>query len=404
MVGITFAQADAILKQRYPADQIRYVGYEGHPLLALMPKFEDFDGNALKLPIHWGGHGSGSTSFTKAQANQVRGRYDAFLLTRKNYYQLASIQMEAYESAMSAGPGAFLNLLEEETDGLLRGIGQNLARAVYRNTGGSKGQVGSVSTTTLTLKNINDIVNFEVGDVLTSSNTDGTSGADDGQELTVTGIDRNLGTLTTSVTWTAGGNYSNDDYLFNSGNFGGGMAGLAAWLPTTAPSATTFFGVDRTADVTRLGGNRYDGSAESIEEALQSAEVKLSREGGNPSHVFMNHADFSSLRTSLGSRVVYDRVHSAVAPISFKSIVLQGMNDVQIMVDRDCPQGLAYMLTLSDWKLYSMGAAPRFIDHPAGLGSSLIVYNDDAVEYRGCYRAQVGCRAPGHSIVISLPA
>lgn len=402
-VGITPTQASGVLKQRYPDEVIQYVGYQGHPLLAMLAKMTDFTGEALKLPIHWGGHTGVSASFTKAQANQANGKYDAFLLTRKNHYGLASIQMEAYEAAMARGPGAFVNLLSEETDGMLRLLGAQLARAVYRNAGGSKGQVGSVSTTTLTLKNPPDVVNFEVGEKITSSNTDGTSGADDAQALTITAIDRDAGTLTTTVTWTAGGNFSDNDYLFQEGDFGSGIAGVASWIPTSAPGATLFFGVDRSTDVVRLGGVRYNASSESIEEGLQNAEMKLVLNGGKPSHVFMHNDDYSALRTALGSRVVYNRVQSPIAPISFRSIELQGVNDVQIIADRDCPKGLAYMMTLEDWKLYSMGSAPRFIDHPGGNGNSLIVYNDDAVEYRAVYRAQLGCRAPGRSAVITLP-
>ncbi len=405
MVGITLAQADGILKQRYPAEQVKYVGYDGHPFLAMLPKDESFNGNAMKMPIHWGGHTGVSALFAKAQANQARGRYDAFLLTRVNHYGLCSIQMEAYEAAMSEGPGAFISLLTSETDGTLRQVGASLSRSVFRNLGGAKGQVGSVSTTTLTLKNPADVVNFEVGELITSSNTDGTSGADDAQALTITAIDRDLGTLTTSVTWTAGGNFSNDDYLFQEGDFGLAMSGLASWLPTTAPGATAFFGVNRSTDPVRLGGVRFDASSYSIEEGLQQAESRLRREGGSPDIVLLNNKDYADLRTSLGSHVVYDRVQSSIAPISFTGIVLDGSgSQVRVMQDRDCPQGTAYMLQMNTWKLASMGSAPRFIEHPAGLGSSLIVYNDDAVEYRICYRAQLGCRAPGHNAVITLPA
>lgn len=406
MAGITFAQASAILKQRYPDMVVKYVGYEGHPLLALMPKDESFDGEAMKLPIHWGGHTGISAGFSTAQANQARGLYDAFLLTRVNHYGLTSIQMEAYESARSKGLGAFVNLLAEETDGMFRQLGADLSRRLYRNKGGAIAQVGSTSTTTLTLKNAADIVHFEKGMKIVSDDTDGSSGgAADAEVATITAVDRDAGTISRSdANWTTGGNFSNDDYLFIEGDFGLALSGLAAWVPTTAPGATAFFGVDRSVDTARLGGVRYNGANEPIEEALQNAEMRLMREGGKPSHVFMNNVDFAALRTSLGSRVVYNRVQSAVAAISFRSIVLEGANDVQIIVDRDCPQGLAYMLTLSDWKLASLGAAPRFIEHPDGLGSSLIVYNDDAVEYRAVYRAQVGCRAPGHSAVITLAA
>lgn len=405
MVGITASEASAILKQRYPDDAIKFVGYRNHPFLDLVPKDESFNGEAMKLPVHWGGHTGISASFATAQSNQAKGLYSAFLLTRVNHYGLASIQMEAYEAAMSKGPGAFLALLETETDGMLRTLGNQLSRALFRNAGGAIGQVGSTSTTTLTLSNAADIVHFEVGMVIRSSNTDGTSGSVDAEDATITAVDRDAGTISRAdANWTTGGNFSNSDYLFQEGDFGSNLSGLASWIPTTAPSSTTFFGVNRAQDVTRLGGVRVSGTGDSIEELLQQAELRLDREGAKPDVCIMNNDDYGALRNSLGSRVVYDRVASTVAPMSFKSIVLQGINDVKILVDRDCPKGLAYMLELDSWKLASLGAAPRFLDHPGGLGNSLIVYNDDAVEYRSVYRAQLGCKAPGHNAVITLPS
>lgn len=404
MTGITPTQASSILKQLYPDDRIKFQGYKGHPFLDMVPKMESFDGEAMKIPIHWGGHTGIAAAFATAQAVQAGGKYSHFLLTRVNHYGVTTVQMEAYEAAMSKGKGAFIALLESETDGLLQNMGNQLSRALFRNSGGAVGQVGGVSTVTLTLKNKADVVNFEVGQVINSDDTDGTAGgAADAEDITITAIDRDAGTLTAGVTWTAGGNFSNDDYLFHKGNFGVCLSGLASWIPSTAPSATLFFGCDRSVDVTRLGGVRYDGSSDSIEEALQTTELRLDREGGRPDVVLMHNEDYGALRNSLGSRVVYDRIKSSVGPMSFTSIVLQGINNVRIVVDRDCPKGKAYMLQMDTWKLCSLGAAPRFADN-AGLGSHLILASEDAVEWRALYRAQLSCNAPGRNAVITLPS
>lgn len=402
MTGITFAQAASILKRLYPDERVKFMGYKGHPFLDLVPKMESFDGAAMQIPIHWGGHTGVAAPFATAQSVQAGGKYSDFLITRVNHYGVTTVQMEAYEAAMKAGKGAFIALLEAETDGLLQSMGNQLSRALFRNHGGAVGQVGAVSTVTLTLKNKADIVNFEVGQVINSSNTDGTSGSVDAQDVTILTVDRDAGTLTQALTWTASGNFSDDDFLFHKGNFGACLSGLASWIPSTAPSATAFFGCDRSLDVTRLGGVRYDGSSDSIEEALQATELRLNREGANPNIALMNHDDYGALRNSLGSRVVYDRVKSTVAPMSFKSIVLQGINDVNILIDRDCPKGKAYMLQTDTWKLCSLGSAPRFSDN-AGLGSHLIMASEDAVEWRALYRAQLACHAPGKNAVITLP-
>ena len=42
------------------------------------------------------------------------------------------------------------------------------------------------------------------------------------------------------------------DYICQSGDLNAKIKGLAAWLPSTAPSATAFFGVDTAGQGTRI--------------------------------------------------------------------------------------------------------------------------------------------------------
>ena len=406
MAGLTVAQAAGIMKVRYPSMKVQFAGYEKNVLLALLKKDTSFTGDTFKIPIHWGGNAAGSHVFATAQANKSAGKYDAFLLTRAKDYALGSIETEAVKASMS-DVGAFLKVVTPETDNTIRQAGHALNIDLYRNGGGARGRVatGGVSTTTLTLSEPSDIVHFEVGMKVTSSSTDGTTGADDGQEIAITAIDRSAGTLSAAVTWTAGGNFSDGDYIFRSGDFGASLKGLDAWLPASAPGATSFFNVNRSVD-SRLGGLRYTGTSESIEEALISADTQASVEGAELSHFIMNTADLGDLRKSLGSRVEYERVSPsdpAMAKIGFKGIVLAGVNgDIMCVGDRDCPKGVAYGLQLDTWTLATLGPAPQFLT-AMGQDSSLWDYNADSVEFRIGWYGQLGCSMPGHNIRVSLP-
>lgn len=402
-MALTPAQADAALKQLYPQRKVSILGYENNVFLSLVPKDTGFYGKVYDLPLKYGGNTGGAHTFSTAQANKAGGLYGAFLLTRVKDYALGSIETEAVQASMS-DIGSFVRLAKSEVDGTIAQAGHMLNVKLFRNSGGAIGQVGSTSTTTLTLKDISDIVHFEKGMVVVSSDTDGTSGASDGQEITITKVDRDLGTLTAAVTWTAGGNFSDNDYIFRSGDFGASLSGLDSWLPASAPGATSFFGQDRSLDVTRLGGVRIDGSSMSISEALQAADTRLMREGGKPSHVIMNVDDHGDFRKSLGSNVIYDRSDAFREPmVGFRSIRLAGcQGDVQVIADRDCPKGVAYMLEMSSWVFASIGSAPKFLN-AMGEDETLWEYNADAVEYRIGYYGQLGCRAPGHNARITLP-
>ena len=99
------------------------------------------------------------------------------------------------------------------------------------------------------------------------------------------------------------------------------ISGLQAWLPATTPSSTdSFWGVNRSADPTRLAGVRFNGSNESIEEALIDGSSLVAREGGMPDMCFMNFNSYSALEKSLGAKVQYVDVKHEEADIAFAGI------------------------------------------------------------------------------------
>lgn len=396
MPALDIVAADAALKQIYPSRRVKYIGYQNNPLLALMPKDENFQGDGKKMPIWYGGNQGASRDFATAQAGKTAGLYKAFFLTRVKDYGLSSIQTEVI-LASESNEGAFLKLATAEIDNTVRTVSRNLAISMFRNSGGARGQVLSAVGVNLTLLNSADVVNFEVGQQLQQSVTDGTSGSLGAGNATITAIDRRAGILVASA-WTG---FSANDYLFRKGDFGVSVSGLPAWIPAANPGATAFFGVDRSTD-SRLYGQYHDGSAQTIQEAFEAADVKVAREGGMPSHAICNPVDFGTLRTSLGSQVIYDKVRSPdAASISFSTIKLMGMSgEVNILPDRSCPAGTAYLLDMSTWEASSLGGTPRILEQ---LGNKYIWdANADSIEVRVGYYGNIGCYAPVYNCQIKL--
>lgn len=396
MPALDVTAADAALKQIYPSRRVKFIGYQNNPLLALMPKDENFQGDGKKMPIWFGGNQGASRDFATAQNGKTAGLYKSFFLTRVKDYGLSSIQTEVI-LASESNEGAFLKLATAEIDNTVRTVARNLAISMYRNSGGARGQVGSISSTNMTLLNTADVVNFEVGQQLVQSTADGTSGSLGSGAATITAIDRRAGILTASA-WT---NFTANDYLFRKGDFGVSVSGLPAWVPNANPGATLFFGMDRSTD-SRLYGQYHDGSAQTIQEAFENADVKVAREGGMPSHLFCNPVDFGTLRTSLGSQVVYDKARSPdAASVSFSTIKLMGMGgEVNILADRNCPAGTAYLLDMSTWEASSLGGTPRILEQ---LGNKYIWdANADSIEVRVGYYGNIGCYAPVYNCQIKL--
>lgn len=406
MAALDMTAINDALKQALPSKRIVYVGYKNNPTLAVIPKDPNFGGDVFRCPIWYGGNQGVSATFAKAQANKTGGLYESFNLTRAKRYGLTSIGTEPL-LASNKDAYAFLKAATSEVDQTTRNVSNDLGMNLFRNHGGARGQIASGSASTvLTLVNKQDIVHFHKGMKITSSDTDGTSGADDAEAIEISAVDLDAGTITkTGGNWNASGNFAANDYLFREGDFGGGFSGLESWVPASAPGATSFFGVDRTADVVRLGGMRLDASGGSIEDGLQDACAKLMREGGDPDIIVLHPQDFVDLRKSLNDRIQYTDIKAtSEVPLTFKALVLPGLGSggtIRILVDRSCPKGVAWVLQLDTWVLATLGECPRMLSG-MGQGSVIWDYNADSLEVRiGAY-LQLGCFAPGFNCRVKL--
>lgn len=401
-MSLDMTSFDAALKQHYTDDMVMNMVYKDNPLLALLAKYENFGGKNLPIPIIYGNNQRRSASFSKAKANSSTSKVTDFVLTRDKDYAFAAIDNETLE-ASQGDANAFMEASTVEIDGAIQSATNALARDLYGNGGGAIGQVSnsSFATTTLTLTNPEDVVNFEVGMILETSTTDGTSGSVKSGTLTVVGVDRIGGTVTTSANLSTGiATIAQNDYIFPEGDFGARLKGLAAWLVYGGASATSFFGVDRSVDKTRLGGLWGDYSSMPIEEALIEGAALCNREGGRISHFFMNDMKYADLEKALGSKVQYVDLQGP-AQIGFQGIKVNTSKGVAVaLADRNCPINKCFGLTLSSFKLYSLGKAVKFI---GGDGLKMLrLDSEDGVEARiGGYR-QMGCRAPGYNINMTI--
>lgn len=402
---------DAALKQLYDDARMRSVVYKNNPFHALVPKFGRFEGRNMPLVLTYGNPQGRSASFSTAQGNKTAGKYTDFLLTRKKDYGLTSIELEAIQASAS-DKGAFMRASTAEVDGILNQVARSLAIAEYRNGGGAIGVIDSgEATPTIQLTKPTDATAFEVGMKLQVSADDGTGGG--GVRVgtvTVTAVDRNLGTVTASGNWTAGiPAVVAGDFIFVQGDYNAKISGLDAWLPAAGVSlAASFFGVIRSEDPVRLAGVKHDGSGQTIEEALIDGAAKVNAIGGGmPDYVFAHPRNVRDLVKLLGSRVEYQSIRPQGLPedaeIGFRSVVIQADHGIiRVIPDRNAIVDVAFMLQLDTWVCASLGEAPKILE---GMGQRFIwEATADAVEIRTGYYAQVGCNAPGYNGRITLPA
>lgn len=388
------------LKQIYTTDKVIDMVYKDNPALALISKMEQFGGDNLPIPVVYGNPQGRSAVFSNALSNQTDSKGIKFVLERVKDYAIAQFTNEVM-LASKGNSYAFLEAAKLQMDGAIQSLSNAHAVDLFRSGSGSRGRIASgEGTPTITLTNPEDVVNFEVGMTIVTSTADG-GGTVKAGTAQLTGVNRSSGTLTISGNWSASiATVAANDYLFVQGDYDAKCSGFAAWVPQSAPGSTAFFGVDRTSDVTRLGGLRKDISAQPIEEGLIDGARMVAREGGNPDTVFMSFNRYAQLEKALGSKVHYVDV-MANANIGFRGLQIQGPKaPIKVIPDRNCQDDTAWMLQLDTWKIYSLGKLCQVIN---GDGNSMLrTASEDAYQVRFGSYFNVGCRAPGYNINLKL--
>jgi hypothetical protein len=110
------------------------------------------------------------------------------------------------------------------------------------------------------------------------------------------------------------------------------------------------------------------------------------------------------LKNQLGSKAVYESVEAFNNPqISFTAVHYDGPSGpLKVVGDRQCPINVGYMLQMDTWTLRSRGKSPRIISYDMEGLEAVRIYNQDGIELRCGYYAQLGCRAPGWNAVMQL--
>lgn len=407
MPGLTVDAIRPVLKQQYTQNKVNTLVYTNQPTLAMIPKYTKFYGDNMVVALKYGTPQGRSVDFATAQTNITPSKYGRFTIYRKHDYALARISGEAWKASKN-DMGALLEGLKGEVDGAFRTCSNNLAKNIFGNGGGSRGTIGAGTTlagTTILLGNIADVVNFEVGMVLNLASTDGTSGTVAAGSLTVTGVDRDAGTVTVNAAITTIAGVAVGWFIFQAGDFLGtstNVVGFDGWVPKTTPTSTPFMGLDRSVDVVRLGGIRYVGNGAPIEVTINNVLARLFREGAKTDLITMHPYDFADFVNSLSSKVVYDRMTSPSAPtIGFDVIKVKGpMGDVKVVSDMNEQIGWIHALQLDTWRLNSLEECPGILDLD---GPQLLrVVNADEYELRIGHYSELYCNAPGWNAVARL--
>lgn len=430
MSGLDLTAFDPALKVHYGPQELMEISLRNRPLYGLMPKYTNFGGKSMPVPLKYGanpnvsanfqtsqrtGGASGVTGFDPGSSSQVE-----FSVKRIKKYGTPKIDGEVIRAAQG-DVNSFVTAVTHEFDATLERLADRTHHDLYRGgLGLIDGVTVSGTTTVLTLDNRESMTALEVGDLVVAREGADAEGAliNSGEIRQVTALDRDAGTVTINAAFT-GFASTDTGFLFHAGDRQAAAitatsqwlccSGVESWIPATAPtSGDDHWGVDRSVDPTKLAGVRVSGVS-TIVGSLKKAAFEIGRIGSTGANLtcFMNLSDVDTLLGELESKVEYQRMEArgpdgAFGKVGFDAIqILTPVGRMMVVPDHACPKGTAFVLDLSTWMLASAGPYPALLEEDGQV--LLRLASEDAYEGRFGGYWQAICMAPGRNGRVALP-
>ena len=337
---ITLSTADNALKTFYLDAVTESLDCKANPLLAKIQRStSDVVGKDVKKLVKYGVNG-GISAGTETGALPVSGEADSLTFTAslKNLYGTIEISDKALRASAN-DEGAFVNILNDEMQSLIKSASYNFGRMLYGDGTGNLATLVSKMDGKYMVTSVTGIVEGMLVDFITY----------DGQVLSnvvaakVTSVDRenNMIEVETKEEITDIGDYTG---VYIQGSYQKEITGLKAIFENE-----NLYGVDRT----KYGALKpYDkaGVGEISENIIQTAIDEIEENSGS---------QINFIVCSWGVRralVEYYKQYKTMMPRmeiegGFKAL---SFNGIPVVADRFCPEGTMYLLNTDDFKLHQL--------------------------------------------------
>lgn len=371
------------------------------PLGDKVKKLDDIYGASLVIPFNGGlNWGISPTLSSTTDPLPASGSFKKWTIsdTVQLYGRLTLDNLGMMRSKKDIG--AFMQMRVKETEEILANMKmQRLGHQLWGDGSGALAQVVSVTganpVTVITVA-FTDAVHFDgfLGASATgkqrinfATNANKLSGGvkEAGNYYTIEKVNRytSTGTCTLTVTRQAGtatGDPAATDWIYNYGFYGLAPKGIGAWIPSTDPSATTFFGMDRSDEPQMKAGWRgtWEGSIQASAERLVS--VMAPYFDPEFSALWLSNYRWWQLKEELTAqgRFYVDQTKS----MEFGTSALR-MNtpsgDIPVLCDPYCPSDTGWLLRHEDIEVHSTGPLIHLADEDL---TALRLSDADGLEVR----------------------
>lgn len=371
---LTPTDVGGMLQKAYAADPQVTALFDDFPLWKLLDRVGKTGGSDYNIAVIYQ-----AATRVGSQPASVYGQTQLapaaqFSFTPKRQYGFSSIDGLGWEQS---GQGmekkaiaSFVNAVHEENVAVVKTMAKNHALYLARGGTGTLGIIDTttaVGTTILVLSKASDQYNFEEGQVLQVSATDG--GAARAGTLTISAVPGN-GTLVMTGNLNAGvAAIAVGDVVFLNGD---GQTqtfpGLKSWCPFNAATKGTFGGVNRDLSPRRLAGFYLDATVEglTIDAAISALLSRFKANKGKGTHGFLNPMDWEALAQTGSTAVTVEQGGDRVFGFKTLSFTYDG-SKIRFVEDCTIPQGEAWVLDASKWEIRFVGADDIKIDDRDGL-------------------------------------
>ncbi len=336
---VTLQTADNVLKSFYLDAVKDSLDMKINPLLAKIQRTSaNVVGKDVKKAVRVGiSGGIGAGTETGALPSASEGEFVQFTSTLKNLYGTIEISDKAIRSSASS-EGAFVNLLNDEMQSLVKSSAFNLGRMLYGDGNGKFAIITEVNGNTISLTTVAGLVE---GMKINFYSAGGTQM--DIQTRKVIAVDPAQKSVTVDGASLDDTDLSEDCWVAIQGSYGNELTGLGAIFSDNA-----IYGVDRNKSV--MKPYKREAVGEISENIIQTAIDTIEERAGSKVNFIVCSW---GVRRALAE---YYKQYKTMLPTMEIEGGYTAMNfaGVPIIADRFCPTGTMYLLNTDDFKLHQL--------------------------------------------------
>ena len=335
---VTLTSAESALKNVYLGVVANQLNVNANPLLAKIKRSsKDVWGKEIIKLAPFGinggiGAGSETASLPKSSGNS----YVQFRADLKNLYGKIELSDKAIRASAN-NMGAFVNLLSDEMEGLVKASAFNLGRMLYGDGTGLLATVSSASANVVTCDKVNNLIEGMLVDIYTGESKTAS-------QLKVIYVDRENKTFTFEGSATV----NSGDKVYVQGSKGFEISGLGKIFNSTE---TSIYGVSKTTypwlkPYISSPKQAQEISDQVIQEAIDELE-------------FNHDSQINFISTSAKVRRAYQKYLSACKR-NIDVMTLEGgyktitHNGIPVVADRFVDDDKMYLLNTNDFTLHEL--------------------------------------------------